>query len=90
MFDVDYFKHFNDEHGHDMGDRVLQYIADTVRRVIRKIDVPCRYGGEEFLIILPETSFESAMAVAERVRAAGSELEQLASRLEVLVSKYRV
>ena len=70
MFDVDYFKQFNDEHGHDMGDRVLQYIADTVRRVIRKIDIPCRYGGEEFVIILPETNIDSAMAVAERVRAA--------------------
>ena len=70
MFDVDHFKQFNDDHGHEHGDRVLQFIADTVRRSVRKIDIPCRYGGEEFLIILPETSFECAMAVAERVRAA--------------------
>jgi diguanylate cyclase (GGDEF)-like protein/PAS domain S-box-containing protein len=70
MFDVDYFKRFNDDHGHEQGDRILQSIANTVRGVIRKIDIPCRYGGEEFLIILPETSFESAMAVAERIRAA--------------------
>ena len=70
MFDVDHFKRFNDEYGHDLGDRVLQFIADTVKRAIRKIDIPCRYGGEEFLIILPETNFECAMAVAERVRAA--------------------
>jgi len=70
MFDVDHFKQFNDDHGHEQGDRVLQFIADTVRSVIRKIDIPCRYGGEEFLIILPETSFDYAMMVAERVRAA--------------------
>ena len=70
MFDVDHFKQFNDDHGHEQGDQVLRYIADTVRGVIRKIDVPCRYGGEEFVIILPETNFDCAMTVAERVRAA--------------------
>lgn len=70
MFDVDHFKNFNDEYGHDMGDRVLQHIATTVRQVIRRIDIPCRYGGEEFVIILPETGFECAMMVGERVRAA--------------------
>jgi diguanylate cyclase (GGDEF)-like protein len=70
MFDVDNFKQFNDEHGHDQGDRVLQSIANTVRGVIRSIDIPCRYGGEEFLVILPETDFERALAVGERIRAA--------------------
>ncbi len=70
MFDVDHFKQFNDDHGHNMGDRVLKFIADTAKQSIRKIDIPCRYGGEEFLIILPETGFECAMMVAERVRTA--------------------
>jgi len=70
MFDVDHFKQFNDEHGHDQGDRVLQFIADVVKEVIRSVDIPCRYGGEEFLIILPETDFERALAVGERIRAA--------------------
>ncbi|RRJ82862.1 diguanylate cyclase [Aestuariirhabdus litorea] len=69
MFDVDHFKKFNDEHGHDQGDRVLQVIAREMRRVSRSLDFPCRYGGEEFLIILPNTSMEGAMVLAERLRA---------------------
>ncbi|MEE8364254.1 MAG: diguanylate cyclase [Gammaproteobacteria bacterium] len=68
MFDVDHFKRFNDEHGHDQGDRVLQAISRTVKDQIRILDIPCRYGGEEFLIILPETNHASAMAIAERLR----------------------
>ena len=68
MFDVDHFKLFNDEHGHDPGDRVLQYLSGTVKDQIRILDIPCRYGGEEFLIILPETNHASAMAIAERLR----------------------
>ena len=68
MFDVDHFKLFNDQHGHDQGDRVLQCVADTVKGVIRNLDIPCRYGGEEFVVILPETNHQAAMIVAERVR----------------------
>lgn len=68
MFDVDHFKKFNDTHGHDQGDRVLIAIGAAMRACMRNIDSPCRYGGEEFIGILPETGPEGAMVVAERLR----------------------
>ncbi len=70
MFDVDHFKRFNDENGHERGDQVLQAIADRMREAVRKIDIPCRYGGEEFMIILPNTPIDGASDVAERLRMA--------------------
>lgn len=70
MFDVDHFKRFNDEYGHEQGDRVLQNISATMKGLIRSMDIPCRYGGEEFLIILPETSVKFVQEVAERLRKA--------------------
>jgi len=69
MFDVDHFKKFNDTHGHDQGDRVLQAIAKAMRHVFRNVDFPCRYGGEEFIGILPDTPAEGAAIAAERLRA---------------------
>ena len=68
MFDIDHFKRFNDTYGHDQGDRVLQSVADTLRAALRNYDLPCRYGGEEFLAILPNTDAAGAYAVAERLR----------------------
>ena len=68
MCDVDHFKRFNDEHGHDQGDRVLRALAETIREELRKYDVPCRYGGEEFFAVLPSTGCAGAAAVAERLR----------------------
>lgn len=68
MFDVDHFKKFNDTHGHDQGDRVLQTVAKCLREALRKYDYPCRYGGEEFVGILPNTSADGAYSVAERLR----------------------
>lgn len=68
IFDVDHFKKFNDEHGHSQGDRVLQSIGATLMDAVRDLDLPCRYGGEEFLVILPETSLEGAHKIAERLR----------------------
>jgi len=68
MFDVDHFKKFNDTYGHDHGDRVLQCIALIMREVSRNVDYPCRYGGEEFIVILPNTAKEGAMIFAERLR----------------------
>ncbi|ROR32048.1 diguanylate cyclase [Inmirania thermothiophila] len=68
MFDVDHFKRFNDEHGHEQGDRVLQAIAEVTRRAVRNTDIPCRYGGEEFLVILPSTPLDGAAHLAERLR----------------------
>jgi two-component system cell cycle response regulator len=70
MLDIDHFKPINDTHGHHAGDEVLQELADRLRQNIRPMDVPCRPGGEEFLVILPETPGELAMAAAERVRRA--------------------
>ncbi|MDX1593057.1 MAG: diguanylate cyclase [Gammaproteobacteria bacterium] len=75
MFDVDHFKRFNDEHGHDQGDRVLQAIAQAFQEHVRKVDVPCRYGGEEFLGILPGTTQAGAIIVAERLRRAVEHME---------------
>jgi diguanylate cyclase (GGDEF)-like protein/PAS domain S-box-containing protein len=68
MFDIDHFKKFNDTHGHDQGDRVLKAVADCMRLAVRNIDIPCRYGGEEFLIIMPETDQPGGAILAERLR----------------------
>ncbi|MBF0612551.1 MAG: diguanylate cyclase [Magnetococcales bacterium] len=68
MFDVDHFKKFNDTHGHDQGDRVLQAIGAAMREHFRKTDFPCRYGGEEFCVIMPSTDMDGAYIAAERFR----------------------
>ncbi|MBF0310947.1 MAG: diguanylate cyclase [Magnetococcales bacterium] len=68
LFDVDHFKKFNDTYGHDQGDRVLQAIGRAMKEHFRKVDTPCRYGGEEFCAILPDTDPRGAYIVAERFR----------------------
>lgn len=68
MFDIDHFKKFNDTYGHDQGDRVLQAVAKSFQDSLRKYDIACRYGGEEFIAILPSTNIDGALCVAERVR----------------------
>ncbi|MGO4222774.1 GGDEF domain-containing protein [Lysobacter sp. TAF61] len=68
LLDVDHFKDVNDRHGHLLGDRALRAVADAVAASIRHGDVAVRYGGEEFLILLPDTRLESASQVAERIR----------------------
>ena len=68
MFDIDHFKKFNDTYGHEQGDRVLQAVAKTFRDSLRKYDTACRYGGEEFIGILPQTNMDGGTAVAERIR----------------------
>ncbi len=68
MFDIDRFKDFNDTYGHQAGDRVIVELAKILKENSRSVDIPCRYGGEEFVIILPETSREQAMVVVERIR----------------------
>jgi diguanylate cyclase (GGDEF)-like protein len=68
MVDIDHFKRVNDLHGHLVGDRVLSDTADALRRSVRLTDFVGRYGGEEFLLILPQTGAAGAMAVAERTR----------------------
>ncbi len=69
MTDVDHFKRVNDTCGHPFGDRVLEYAAEVIRATVRLSDVPCRYGGEEFAIILPDADPEAGAALAERLRA---------------------
>jgi len=69
MLDIDDFKKINDVHGHDAGDHVLFSIAEDIRQQVRTSDSICRIGGEEFAIILPETDYESAFFVAEKIRA---------------------
>jgi diguanylate cyclase (GGDEF)-like protein len=68
MFDIDLFKRINDTWGHDMGDEVLRSLANRVRQTVRGADVVGRWGGEEFLLLLPETRLEDAMLVAENIR----------------------
>ncbi|ABQ36772.1 response regulator receiver modulated diguanylate cyclase [Bradyrhizobium sp. BTAi1] len=68
MLDIDYFKAINDTYGHDAGDDVLREFAMRVRKSIRGIDLACRYGGEEFVIVMPETDLHVAGMVAERLR----------------------
>ena len=74
MLDVDHFKQFNDTFGHEAGDMVLRSLGSLLVGYLRKEDVVCRYGGEEFTIILPDASLESARARAEQLRAAVKEL----------------
>jgi two-component system cell cycle response regulator len=68
MLDIDFFKSINDKYGHDAGDDVLREFAVRVRKSIRGIDLACRYGGEEFVIVMPETDLHVAGVVAERLR----------------------
>lgn len=68
MIDVDFFKKFNDTHGHATGDAVLKQVAQAIGNTCRETDTAARYGGEEFVVILPETDSKSAFFAAERIR----------------------
>lgn len=68
MFDIDFFKRFNDTYGHACGDYVLQTVAKIIRSCIRSCDLASRYGGEEFTVMLDKTNKDDAMTVAERIR----------------------
>jgi two-component system cell cycle response regulator len=68
ILDIDYFKSINDTYGHDAGDDVLREFAVRIRKSIRGIDLACRYGGEEFVIVMPETDVQVAGLIAERLR----------------------
>ena len=90
ILDIDYFKSINDNFGHDAGDDVLREFAVRVRKSIRGIDLACRYGGEEFVIVMPETDLHVASLVAERLRRsiAGEtfSIDKGAKRIEVTIS----
>jgi diguanylate cyclase (GGDEF)-like protein/PAS domain S-box-containing protein len=75
MTDIDHFKSFNDRYGHAVGDQVIQAVARSLTNGLGRDDLLCRYGGEEFCIVLPGASLENAAAVAERLRA---EIERIA------------
>jgi len=75
MLDIDHFKRVNDRYGHLTGDEVLEKIATLIRRNIRDTDIVGRYGGEEFIIILPKTNLSSSWCVAERLRITIEETE---------------
>lgn len=68
LLDIDLFKQVNDQYGHLMGDNVLITLANEVKKQLRKVDFCCRYGGEEFVICLPDTPKEGSFDVAERIR----------------------
>jgi diguanylate cyclase (GGDEF)-like protein len=70
MVDIDHFKQVNDSFGHEVGDQVLRLVAETISRQSRSSDVVARIGGEEFLIIMPETELDAARILAERIREA--------------------
>jgi len=68
MCDIDHFKAVNDTHGHDVGDEVIREFARRIKKNIRNIDLACRYGGEEFVVVMPDTDLALARVVAERIR----------------------
>lgn len=68
LIDIDHFKQINDRHGHDLGDVVLQRVADIIAGSVRAGDIAARWGGEEFLLLMPSTTLEEAQSVGERIR----------------------
>jgi diguanylate cyclase (GGDEF)-like protein len=74
MLDVDNFKEFNDSFGHEAGDMALQHLCETLKSHIRSEDVACRYGGDEFVLVLPDSSSELASQRAEELRNAAAEM----------------
>ena len=68
MSDIDFFKKVNDTYGHAVGDCVLKTVAKTIKKELREEDIASRYGGEEFIFLLPHTKLEEAVVVAERLR----------------------
>jgi len=87
IVDIDFFKAVNDEHGHLVGDKVLKKLAKLMRMSFRSADKVCRWGGEEFAILLPNTSLKNAMTVAENFRL---KIEQQNFKHQLLQIKYTI
>lgn len=95
MVDIDFFKQINDQHGHHIGDFVLKEFADTVKNILRRNDVCFRYGGEEFVLILPKTELNDGFAVVERLRKTWaakqlepSDYQSLRSTISIGIAQY--
>ncbi len=86
VIDIDFFKRVNDSYGHDVGDLVLIEVAKAIGQMLRESDTLCRYGGEEFVVILPETDGEMALQMAERVRLAIKELSSSDVPTQITIS----
>ncbi|SEM52793.1 diguanylate cyclase [Syntrophus gentianae] len=79
LIDIDHFKKFNDKHGHLIGDEVLKFVAKKTREMVRGIDFVARFGGEEFAVLLPQTSLKGAVVVAENIRKFFAQVQLKAS-----------
>jgi diguanylate cyclase (GGDEF)-like protein len=85
-FDIDLFKSVNDKYGHDLGDKVIQNVAGTIQKNCRDSDSVFRFGGEEFLILLPKTSMSEAIKLAEKIRSTITNSPTLADKLIIEVT----
>lgn len=88
MFDIDFFKKYNDTHGHNKGDDLLKKVSHIIKTSIREVDVAARWGGEEFLILLPETNGRESYVVAERIRAVIEEKTDVTVSIGLSYYKY--
>jgi two-component system cell cycle response regulator len=86
LIDLDHFKRLNDTYGHPFGDQILQTFASTLTRTVRASDVACRYGGEEFVVILRDTARGEAVRAAERIRCMVRELNMTSRGQQVAVT----
>jgi diguanylate cyclase (GGDEF)-like protein len=86
LIDIDNFKKFNDNLGHQVGDQVIRLVADLLTATLRNYDIICRYGGEEFLVVLPATELPKAIETAERLRTLVAEMTPAAGGREAAIN----
>jgi len=86
MLDIDGFKSINDSYGHQVGDMVIRMVSDAIKKSIRNVDIAGRYGGEEFLIILPEIDGKGGVVAAERIRKSIESIKIEESNIKVTIS----
>lgn len=87
MLDIDHFKRVNDGYGHQIGDQVIINVAETIKQNIREADLVGRYGGEEYLVVLPETNLQEAVKIAENIRQKIEQKEFIDRKLKITVSQ---
>ena len=88
MFDIDDFKVINDTHGHIVGDKCIRMLSSTARSSFRDIDLVGRYGGDEFIIVLPDTGSKQAIAIAERFKSTVAAATSPSFTISIGVSSY--